>query len=65
MKFKKFFVLTIFLLLKLALFSFAGEDRNNYTVKVPEFTELPKIDGLLENPIWEKGAVLDIKYTIL
>ncbi|MGD8535974.1 MAG: DUF5916 domain-containing protein, partial [Candidatus Aminicenantes bacterium] len=58
MNFKKFFLLTIFFLLSLPLFSFASEDGNNYSIKVPEFTDSPKIDGRLENPIWEKGAVL-------
>jgi hypothetical protein len=60
MRFKRFFLLTNFFLLTLALFSFPNEDRNNYSVKIPEFTESPKIDGRLENPIWEKGAVLSV-----
>lgn len=26
---------------------------------MPEFTDSPKIDGHLENPLWKKGAALD------
>lgn len=39
--------------------SFSQENDNDYYVKVPEFSFPPKIDGRLENPIWEKGVVLD------
>jgi len=51
------FSIFIFCLL-LALTSFAQENGENYHIKIPEFTDPPKIDGKLENPIWEKGAVL-------
>lgn len=59
MKCMKFFLFALFLLIQFTLFSFASEDGNNYSVKVPEFANPPKIDGLLENPLWEKGAVLN------
>jgi len=60
MKTTKEFCLYIFLsLFILSLFSFSQEDKDNYHVKIPEFTSPPKIDGKLENPLWEKGAVLD------
>jgi hypothetical protein len=44
--------------LLLALTSFAQGNEDNYTIKIPEFAESPKIDGSLENSIWEKSAVL-------
>lgn len=43
----------------LSLFCFSDVDKDNYYVKVPEFLNSPKIDGKLENPLWEKSAVLD------
>ncbi len=60
MKCKKFFLLAILLLTQIAFFSFAGEDGNKYSVKVPEFTKSPKIDGYLENPLWKNGVILDV-----
>ncbi len=42
----------------LALASFARENEDNYTIKIPEFTDSPKIDGSLENSIWEKSAII-------
>jgi hypothetical protein len=41
------------------LFSFSQENQNNYKINLPKFHSPPKIDGKLENPLWEKGAVLD------
>jgi hypothetical protein len=58
-KLKKFFPFVVFLVLTFAFFSFASEEGNSYSLKVPEFPNAPKIDGLLENPLWEKGVVLD------
>jgi hypothetical protein len=52
-----FFILLFCSLLALA--SFAQENEDNYTIKIPEFDESPKIDGSLENSIWEKSAVLN------
>jgi hypothetical protein len=49
----------LFCFLILSLFSFSQENKDDYHVKIPEFTSPPKIDGTLENPIWEKGAILD------
>jgi hypothetical protein len=48
-------------LLVLALFnsSPAQSGDDTYHIRLPEFASPPKIDGRLENPFWEKGAVLD------
>ena len=43
----------------LSLFSFSEENNGNYHVKVRELSTPPKIDGTLENPLWEKGSVLE------
>jgi len=59
MKSKKFFLFALFLLIQFTLFSLASEDGNNYSVKVPEFANPPKIDSHLENTLWKKGAALD------
>ncbi len=58
-KMKRFCFCILLSLLILPLFSFSQENKDNYHVKIPEFTSPPKIDGKLENPLWEKGAVLD------
>ncbi|UCC38365.1 MAG: carbohydrate binding family 9 domain-containing protein [Candidatus Aminicenantes bacterium] len=42
-----------------SLFCLSDVNKENYYVKVPKFPTSPKIDGKLENPLWEKGAVLD------
>jgi len=34
-------------------------DPGDYRVIIPEFLRPPKIDGKLENPLWNKGAVLE------
>lgn len=31
----------------------------NFVVDVPKFNSPPKIDGILENPLWEKGAIIE------
>ncbi len=59
MKSKTSFLWAIFFLLILTLFSVAREDGNNYCIKVPEFLDAPKIDGILENPLWKKGVALN------
>ncbi len=56
---KRFCFCILLSLLILSLFSFSQENKDDYHVKIPEFTSPPKIDGNLENPLWEKGAVLD------
>ena len=56
---KKFLLFALFLLIQIILFSFASEVGNNYSVKVPEFTDPPKIDGLRENTLWKKGTALN------
>ena len=56
---KRFCFCILLSLFILSLSSFSQENKNDYHVKIPEFTSPPKIDGKLENPLWEKGAVLD------
>ena len=59
MKSTKLRILSIFPGLLLCLTAtFSQENPNGYRVKIPEFTKSPKIDGILENPFWENGAVL-------
>jgi len=41
------------------LFSFSQINEKNYYVKIPEFSSPPKIDGRLENTLWENAVVLD------
>ncbi len=54
------YTVPIFLFLSIfSLFCFSDVNKDNYYVKVPEFPTSPKIDGKLENPLWEKGAILD------
>ncbi|MEW5900164.1 MAG: DUF5916 domain-containing protein [Acidobacteriota bacterium] len=31
----------------------------SFTLNIPEFPSPPKIDGVVENPFWEKGAVVE------
>jgi len=50
-------MLLIFLTPYLCVFGKNSDD--NYQVKIPRFSSPPKIDGKLENPLWEKGAVLE------
>ncbi len=52
-------LLVVLLLLTSVLLTYSQENDNDYYVKVPEFSSPPKIDGKLENPLWEKAAVLD------
>ena len=56
---KRFCFCILISLLILSLFSFSQENKDDYHVIIPEFASPPKIDGKLENPLWEKGAVLD------
>jgi hypothetical protein len=42
-----------------SLSSFSQEKEENYNIIIPEFPSPPKIDGKLENPLWEKGAVIE------
>jgi len=47
------------LLLFMAPVLFPKENGGNYYIKASRFDTAPKIDGELENPIWEGGVVLD------
>jgi len=56
---RRFHLIILIIPLIFPLFSLSQENSDDYYVKVPEFSSPPKIDGNFENPIWEKGAVLD------
>jgi len=56
---KKYVLSIVLCLFVLSLITFSQENNDHYYIKIPEFTSPPKIDGKLENPIWERGAVLD------
>ncbi|NQT80971.1 MAG: carbohydrate binding family 9 domain-containing protein [Candidatus Aminicenantes bacterium] len=49
----------LFFLLLFSRFSFPKEKSFNNHVKIPKFTSPPKIDGKLEETLWNNGAVLD------
>ncbi len=46
-------------MLILSLCLFGKDSGNNFHVNIPKFPSPSKIDGKLENPLWENGAVLD------
>jgi len=60
-----FILLTAFsLLLGSPLLSIASSapgprENDGYDITVPRFDRRPQIDGKLENPLWQRGAVLD------
>ena len=37
----------------------ALENDDDFYIKIPRFSSPPKIDGKLENPVWEKAVILD------
>lgn len=56
-------ILIAITLLFWAAVSFADDDNGgNYHVRAFQFPSSPKIDGKLENPLWEKGFIID-KFT--
>jgi hypothetical protein len=62
---KKYIYLQI-ILIAIPLFllftpSFADENDNggDFRLTAPQFSSPPKIDGTLENPVWEEGIVID------
>ena len=60
---KKVISLISYLALVLSLAGLLSANQTDpYYVKVPQLEEPPKIDGQLDNPIWEKGVILD-KFT--
>jgi len=59
MKKKKNVILGGLLFLAASLLSLASNNNSDYYVILPEFSHPPKIDGQLENPLWQKGVVLD------
>jgi hypothetical protein len=60
MKTKIKFLLIIFVVLYFFTpLTYSLENDENFRIKVPKFSSPPKIDGKLENPLWENGAVLD------
>ena len=56
---KKTIILGVFLFLSASFLSLALTANRDYYVNLPEFSRPPKIDGYLENPLWQKGAVID------
>ncbi len=55
-----FFALSLLIpSLSLSIGSVSSDD---FYIKLPEFTSPPEIDGVLENPLWENGAILE-KFT--
>ena len=44
--------------------SFSQEKERSYNLKIPEFPFPPKIDGKLENPLWDQGAILKKLHSI-
>ena len=49
----------LLILLLISLPSLAKEDQDQFYVKIPEFEKAPKIDGVLDNPLWLKTAVFE------
>ncbi|MGB7294924.1 MAG: carbohydrate binding family 9 domain-containing protein [Candidatus Aminicenantales bacterium] len=50
----------LFFLLCFVDFSFSNTARiSDYHIKVPKFTASPKIDGIIDEEIWNQAAVLD------
>ncbi|MCX7973027.1 MAG: carbohydrate binding family 9 domain-containing protein [Candidatus Aminicenantes bacterium] len=39
--------------------TFEAAGRENYIIQPVEFSNPPKIDGILENPLWEKATVIE------
>ena len=52
-------LLVILLVLCTTIPSLPKEENNPHHIKILEFSKPPEIDGKLENPLWEKGAILD------
>ncbi|MFP4081980.1 MAG: DUF5916 domain-containing protein [Candidatus Aminicenantes bacterium] len=42
-----------------SLTAFSQQQNDDYYITLPKFTSPPQIDGHLENPLWEKGAVIN------
>jgi hypothetical protein len=63
MKRKKFVYLPIILTAIPLIFwaspSLADDSGGNFHIKAPRFSSSPRIDGILDNPIWEEGVVID------
>lgn len=53
---KKLFIFFLALVFSSSLLAASRED---YLIQPAEFSHPPKIDGLLENPLWEKATVID------
>ena len=61
---RKKFVYPLVILIAIPLFilvtlSFADDNGANFHIKAPRFASTPKIDGTLDNPVWEEGVVID------
>lgn len=53
---KKLFIFFLALVFSSSLLAASRED---YLIQPAEFSHPPKIDGLLENPLWEKATIID------
>lgn len=42
-----------------SVFSFSAETRADYELIITEFPSPPRIDGILDNPIWDRATLLD------
>ncbi len=49
----------IFLLLTAVVFCPGAQNREGRDLEIPVLTAPPKIDGLLDNPAWQRAAVLE------
>ncbi len=52
-----YFLIFIFSLFVFALFTSASSQEAQETFLIPKLSRAPKIDGVLENPVWEKEAL--------
>ena len=56
---KELFSWILLLLVVGAVFSFSAQEPNPFSLDIPEFEKPPKIDGVLDNPLWLRGAVIE------
>lgn len=52
-------VVFFFLMFSFCFSSLFSGGREEYQIQAVEFTSPPKIDGVLENPLWPQGAMID------
>lgn len=60
MKKRSIFTTAVLILLLFLSTSWAADNaEGNFHIVAPQFSISPKIDGSLDNPVWEEGAVID------